>query len=108
MTQVSDPGPSWPSCFLRDLKKKKVPDFRYRENIHCDRKVYPFSPLKLRHFFTHNISKNRYMKYNKRKYSFSSRDVLIVLCPHIYRLGAHKFCPVCLRKPLTLPITFEW
>ena len=44
-------------------KKKVVPDFRYGENFHCDREIF-LSTLKLRHFFTHNISRNRHMKYN--------------------------------------------
>ena len=42
--------------------KKVVPDFRHVKNSHYDREIFP--PFKLQHFFTHNISKNRYMKYN--------------------------------------------
>ena len=34
-----------------------VPDFRHGENVHCDREI--FLPLKLRHFFSHNISNQR-------------------------------------------------
>ena len=43
------------------LKQKVVPDFRHGENVHSDTEISPH--LKLRHFFTNNISKNRHMKY---------------------------------------------
>ena len=43
-------------------KKTEVPDFRHAENIHCDREIFP--PLKLQHFFAHDISKYRHMNYN--------------------------------------------
>ena len=33
------------------------------KSIHCDKEIST-PPLKLRHFFTHNIHKNRHMKYN--------------------------------------------
>ena len=48
------------------ISKKVVPDFRYSENIHGDREIFPpphTHTLKLRHFCTDNISKNRHMKY---------------------------------------------
>ena len=48
-----------------DLKTKVVPDFRRGENIRCRREIYPPTPpLKLQHFCTYIISKNRHMKYN--------------------------------------------
>ena len=40
--------------------QKEVPDFRHGENFNCDREIFPL----LKHFFTHNISENRHMKYN--------------------------------------------
>ena len=42
------------------ISKKVVPDFRHGENIHCDTEIFPL--FKLRHFLTHNISKNRHLK----------------------------------------------
>ena len=50
------------------ISKKVVPNYQHGENIHCGREIFP--PLKLRHFFTPNISKNRHMKY-------------VVICFHI-------------------------
>ena len=46
------------------ISKKVVPDFRHGKNIHCDWEIFPPPPLKFRHFFTHNISKDKHMKYN--------------------------------------------
>ena len=53
------------------ILKKVVPDFRHRENIYFDREniyfdreILPPPRLKLRTFFTHNISKNGHMEYD--------------------------------------------
>ena len=46
------------------ISKKVVQYFRHGVNIQCDREIFP--PVKL-HFFAHNISKNRHMKYNISK-----------------------------------------
>ena len=50
------------------ISKKVVSDFWLGENIHCDREISPphthlLPTRKLRHFFTHKISKNRHMTY---------------------------------------------
>ena len=45
------------------ISKNVVTDFWHWENIQRDREIFPPQTLKLLHFFTHNISENRHMKY---------------------------------------------
>ena len=51
----------WERAKLK-ISKKVVPYFQHGENIHCHREIFPHSH-KLWHFSTHNISKDRHMKY---------------------------------------------
>ena len=45
--------------FCQKCSSKK--NFWHAENIHCDREQFP--PLKLWHFFTHDIFENRHREY---------------------------------------------